>query len=215
MLRILLAVLFLSPLADAATITFFNSGQTATQIATGDTSDTILSNGYEFTYTRDKYWYPTITLGGGTPTGRFTSVNWPDGLQAQAVTAGPSGLLGPGDNTSARFSIRRADGEVFDIPIFTAKLLANTAGAGAHIEVMPLLNGEDAFSNPLMLNATGYGGNSFTYNTPSLVGFDTYKMSLYVDYALTGITFVDASVPEPTMLGMLIFLLPLGRRTRH
>ena len=108
------------------------------------------------------------------------------------VTAGPA-------PSNARITIKRQDGQTFAIPTFTAKLLANTAGAGGAIEVMPLLNGEDGFSNPLMCQASGYYGQVFTYDTPTLAGFDAYKITLYVDYALMGITMVDASIADPVL----------------
>jgi hypothetical protein len=108
------------------------------------------------------------------------------------VTAGPS-------PSGARIVIKRQDGELFDISSFTAKLLANTAGAGAAIEVMPQLNGEDGLPDPVMCEASGYYGQNFTYTTPQLAGFDTYKLTLYVDYALMSLTVVDASIPPPVL----------------
>jgi hypothetical protein len=113
-------------------------------------------------------------------------------LEAQAVTTGPN--LSP-----ARIDVRREDGQPFAIESFTAKLLANTAGAGGAFEIMPLLNGEDGLPDPLMYDASGYAGNSFTYSTPPLTGFDAYKVTLYVDFALTRLTVVDASPPPPTL----------------
>ena len=177
----------ISGTADAVTINFFDSSQMATLVATGDTYDTISSNGYIFTYTRDKL------FDGGN--GRPIRVPWPNGVEAQAITVGQVG--------KAQITISRVDGSIFAIPAFTAKLLANTVGAGGAIEVMPMLNGEDAFSDPLAFNATGNANQTFSYNagtTPStslLTGFDTYKFSLYVDFALTGITLVDAGIPSP------------------
>ena len=191
-----------SGVADAVTISFFNSSQTATLVASGVTSDTISSNGYLFTYTRDK-----LFTGGGGMTGRPVRVPWPEGVEAQAITVDPVG--------KAQITISRVDGNVFDITAFTAQLLANTVGAGGAIEVMPMLNGEDAFSDPLAFDATGVANQTFSYNdgtTPStslLTGFDTYKFSLYVDFALTGITLVDAStlpvtVPVPAAVNFLL-----------
>jgi hypothetical protein len=106
------------------------------------------------------------------------------------VTAGPT-LSG------ARIVIARQDGQPIAIASFTAKLLANTAGAGGAIEVMPMRNGEDGVANPFVYDATGIAGNSFTNNTPELSGFDAYKATLYVDYALMSLTVVDASLPPP------------------
>ena len=153
LLLLLLLLLFVSILlsdpADAATINFFDSSQTATLEATGETSDTISSNGYLFTYTRDKL------FGGGT--GRPVRVPWPEGVEAQAITVAPAG--------KAQITISRVDGNIFDIPAFTAKLLANTAGAGAAIEVMPQLNGEDGYNDPIFFSASGQTNQTFSYDT--------------------------------------------------
>lgn len=181
----------------AATTVFFNASQIATHVASGDTSETVKCSGYVFTYSLDKYWYPGINIGPGTPTGRFQSVVWPSGLHAQAITAGPSGPVTTGGG--ATVTIKRADGTPFDLKTLTTKLLANTAGAGGAFEIMPQLNGNDAFPDPLALDATGYGGQTFTYATPSLIGFDTYQINLYVDFALTGVTFEGAEIPQPTL----------------
>jgi hypothetical protein len=42
-------------IADAATMTFFNSDQVAILVTEGPTWDKIQSSGYYFTYTRDKF----------------------------------------------------------------------------------------------------------------------------------------------------------------
>ncbi|MCG3180949.1 MAG: hypothetical protein BIFFINMI_03315 [Phycisphaerae bacterium] len=112
-----------------------------------------------------------------------------------------------------RLTLSRVDGTVFDITAFTFKLLANTGGAGASLEIMPLVGGEDAFSDPLYFDATGYYGSTFSYNTSPnylgstalLTGYDTYKISLYVDFAFTSLTLEGAPVPtpEPSSLGLL------------
>lgn len=185
--------------AHAATTTFFNATQTAIVASTNATSETLRSGAYLFTHSLDNYWYPTISIGGGTPTGRFQSLFWPAGIHAQAITAGPSGsLTGQG---SAKITIKRVDGAVFDVRSFTAKLLANTAGAGASFEIMPKLQGEDVLNDPLALDATGYGGMTFSYTTPTLTGSDSYDISLWVDFALTGITLYDASpAPAPALI---------------
>ena len=186
-LLLLFVSIVLSGAADAATTIFFDSSQTATLIASGATSDTISSNGYLFTYTRDKL------FGGGT--GRPVRVPWPEGVEAQAITVAPVG--------KAQITISRVDGNIFDIPAFTAKLLANTAGAGAAIEVMPQLNGEDGYNDPIFFSASGQTNQTFSYDTGTtpqstalLTGFDTYKINLYVDFALTAITLVDAGIPN-------------------
>ena len=53
-------------------------------------------------------------------------------------------------------------------------------------------NGNDGFANPLTLDATGYGPQTFSYNdttgTLPLKGFDTYTITLFVDFELTGLT---------------------------
>lgn len=180
--------------ADGATTVFFNSSQVATPVASGETSETISSRGYLFTYTRDKL----FTGGTGQPIGRAVRVPWPDGVEAQAVTTPPPGVT----DHKARITLRRVDGQVFDLTAFTAKLLASTSGAGGAIEIMPLVDGEDAFDDPLFFGASGYYGQSFSYNTsPSpqgstalLRGFDTYKINLYVDFALTALVLESAEV---------------------
>jgi hypothetical protein len=193
-----LCTLFCSGTAQAVTNIFFNGSQTATNVASGATSDTISSSGYLFTYSLDKWWYPTISLGPGTPTGRPQSITWPNGVGAQTLTAGPSGLLTT--QVPATITVKRIDGKPFDLASFTAKILGNTAGAGASFEIMPVLNGIDGFADPLMFDATGIAGNTFSYSTPTLTGFDTYNISLWMDFGLTGLTLVDASLPEPPTL---------------
>lgn len=194
------SALVFSSAAHAVIINFFDAGQVATSVASGATFDTIESDGYLFTYTQDKLF--TGGYGLTVPIGRSSAVTWPNGVAAQAVTAGPK--TGP-----AQITIKRVDGDVFDVSAFSARLLASTGGAGGAIEVMPLSGGEDAFSDPAFFNISGQYGQTFSYSsnspsylgsTSSLKGFDTYKFSLYVDFALTGLTLEDASVaalPEP------------------
>ena len=155
------------------------------------TSTTIRSGGYLFTYSVDGWWsaYP-----GGQPTGRIQPVQWPAGVDAQTLTAGPGGVLPA--QTSASITLRRADGQPFDLQSFTGKLLLNTAGAGGAFEIMPQLNGNDAFANPQPYDCTGYAGMSFPY-APALTGYDTYIISMWGDFALTQLTVVDASLPSP------------------
>ncbi|MFT3786299.1 MAG: hypothetical protein QM770_09045 [Tepidisphaeraceae bacterium] len=188
---------------SAVTTTFFDVSQTATAGAPGATYDTLISDGYSFRYSVDKFWSASP---GGTPTGRFFTVVWPAGVQAQAVTAGPN--TGP-----ATVTLKRTDNAVFDLSTLRVRLLANTAGAGASIEIMPLLNGNDGLPDPLALDITGYGNQVFNY-TPGLSGFDTYQLSLYVDYAITGLTLVDASepIPEPAVALLVPLALLLRRR---
>ena len=202
--------------ADAATVTFFDPSQVATDVASGVTSDTISSEGYLFTYTRDKLF--TGGIGLPDPIGRPVRVAWPDGVEAQAVTAGPN-------PSKAQITIQRVDGDVFDLTAFTAKLLANTAGTGGSFEIMPSLNGEDGFADPLYFDATGIAGNTFSYDeTPNILGstallkgFDTYTVNLFVDYALTGLTLEGAPIPEPStsaLLALGMFTL-VAMRTRR
>jgi hypothetical protein len=201
--------------ARAEIQTFFHPTQVAVPVSSGSTSDTIACDGYQFTYTLDKWWYPGISIGGGTPTGRLTPITWPTGLDAQAITAGPDGLLNPGQ--PAQVVIKRVDGTPFDLVSFTGELLANTAGAGADFELMPSLNGVDGFQDPLMFNATGYATQQFTHS-PNLVGYDTYTLSLYVDYGLVGLTVDGAQVPEPAVVWVGIaavsWVSRRGRRAR-
>ena len=79
---------FGSAVADASTVAFFDLSQVASNVASGVTSDTIRSSGYLFTYTRDKLF--TGGVGMTEPIGRPVRVAWPDGVEAQAVTTGPS-----------------------------------------------------------------------------------------------------------------------------
>ena len=185
---------FLCTPASSETTVFFDNCQTATLLNSGVTSDTISSRGYLFTYTRDKL----FTGGTGQPIGRSVRVPWPDGVEAQAVTTPPAGVT----DHKARIILQRVDGAVFDLTSFTARLLASTAGAGGSIEIMPLVNGEDAFNDPVFFNATGNYWQTFAYDTTSnpqgstapLVGFDTYKIDLYVDFALIALN-LNSAVP--------------------
>jgi len=187
---------FVGSLANADTTTFFSSCQVATPVASGVTSDTISSNGTLFIYTRDKL----FTGGSGQPIGRAVRIPWPTGVEAQAVTTPPPGVT----DYKARLTLQRVDGQPFDLPAFTFKLLANTAGAGGTLEIMPSLNGEDGFADPIYFDATGYYGQNFSYTTSPnpwgstalLTGFDTYKIGLYVDFAFIAIT-LDSASPGP------------------
>ncbi len=205
--------------ASAEAIVFFNSSQLATTVNTGVTSDTISSNGYLFTYTLDKLF--TGGVGLTEPIGRPIAVSWPSGVEAQAVTSGPN-------PSGARIVIQRVDGDVFDLAAFTAKILANTGGAGASFEIMPSLNGEDAFSDPLYFDATGYYGSTFSYtsspnylgSTALLKGYDRYTIGLYVDFALTALTLEGAPVvPEPATIALAALgtgaLAAVGMRRRR
>jgi|SRR5436309_8706933 len=180
------ACLLGAPTTPAVTNVFFNASQTSTLVVSNMNAVTIRSGDYLFTYSADGYW----SAGGGTPTGRFFSVLWPAGVQAQAITAGP--LLG----TGANITLKRADGKLFDLQVFTGKILLNTAGAGGAFEIMPQLNGNDAFNNPLQYDCTGYAGASFSYTT-ALAGYDTYQVHMWGDFALTALTLIDTNPPVP------------------
>lgn len=168
----------------AVTNAFFNSYQTATEVSTNMNSTTISSRGYLFTYSVDGWWSASP---GGSPTGRFPSVLWPTGIDAQSLTAGPAA------GTGASITIKRVDGQLFELHTFTGRILGNTAATGAAFELMPQLNGNDAFPNPLTYDATGYAGQSFGH-APMLSGYDTYVLSLWMDYGLTQLTVADVSV---------------------
>ena len=181
--------------ARAVTTVFFNNSQTTNLVSTNATTDTINSEGYLFTYTRDK-----LFTGGTTDViGRPVRVLWPDGLEAQYVTAGPN----PG---KAKITVRRVDGAVFDLTVFTARLLAN-AGAGRAIEIVPFLNGEEPLNDPLYFDVSGNYGNEFSYDTSpnplgttaALTNYDAYAINLTLDYALMSLTVVDASIPPPML----------------
>lgn len=185
--------LLASASANAVTVNFFDATQIAVSVDSGVTSDTISSNGYLFTYTQDTL-FTGGTGGTGTIIGRTSAVTWPDGVAAQAVTEGPV-IVKP------QITLSRVDGAVFDILGFSSQLLANTWGTGGTIEVMPLLKGEDGLPDPVMFNASGSYGNTFIYSpaaTALLHDYDSYKITLFVDFAITQITLVDASIaPVP------------------
>jgi len=177
----------------AATTVFFSPAQTVSLVATNASSDTISSQGYLFTYTRDK-----LYTGGTTNViGRQVRVSWPDGLEAQYVTT---------INKKASITVRRADGGVFDLTEFTARLLAN-AGAGRAIEIVPLLKGEEPLNDPLYFDVSGNYGNEFHYDTSpnylgstaALTNYDAYVIGLTLDYALLSITLVDPSLAPPLL----------------
>lgn len=173
--------------ARAVDTIFFDPGQVITSFGAGTTTDTIRCEGYEFVYTRDKL----FTGGGPEPIGRPVRVHWPDGIEAQYVTSGPN----PG---KARITIKRVDGAIFDLTSFTARLLAN-AGAGRAIEIVPMLDGEEPLNDPLYFDVSGNYWNEFSYDTTpnpwgstaALVDYDTYIVTLTLDFALTALTLHD------------------------
>lgn len=182
----LLGLLVVASPAFAVTNYFFSGAQPATLVVSNINAVTIQSGDYRFTYSADGYW----SSGGGPPTGRFFSIFWPNGVQAQAITTGS--LLG----TGANITLKRVDGKPFDLWDFTGKILLNTAGAGGAFEIMPLLNGNDALPNPQQYDCTGYAGMSFTHHA-GLAGYDTYQIHMWGDYALTALALIDTNPPVP------------------
>ncbi|MBI1336518.1 MAG: hypothetical protein GC164_06105 [Phycisphaera sp.] len=190
--------------AYGAVVSFFEASQGGS-VTVAATSDTLTSGGYQFTYTRDYL----FTGGTGQIIGRPVVVNWPTGLHAQYVTTGPN-------PAKASVTIRRVDGQVFDILSFKAELLAN-AGAGRAFEVVPKLNGEEPLNDPIQFDCSGSTYNVFTYShTPNylgqttlpLSGYDTYTINLTLDYALLNITVQGAEIaPEPASCTVLLVLL--------
>ena len=74
---------------------------------------------------------------------------------------------------------------------FTAKLLANTAGAGG-LRGRAISERPGSVPDPVTFNATGYYGPSFptirrripgAKVRPLLIGYDKYTIDLYVDFA--------------------------------
>jgi len=182
----------LVPYVAAAHITvFFNPSQIATLVATNTTSDTISSEGYLFTYTRDKLF--TGGVGLTNPIGRAVRIPWPEGVEAQYVTSGPN-------PAKAKITVQRVDGAVFDLTALTAHLLAN-AGAGRAIEIVPLLNGQEPLNDPLYFDVSGNYGMEFSYDTSpnylgttaALTNYDAYVINLTLDYALTALTLESAA----------------------
>lgn len=190
----------------AETVTFFDASQGITGVSSGVTTDTVESNGYLFTLTQDKLF--TGGVGLTTPIGRPIRVSWPSGLEAQAITTPPEG----GQASGAKIFVERTDGDVFDLTALTFKLLGNTAATGASLEIMPTLNGEDAFNDPVALDASGYYGSTFSYDTStnilgstaSLTGYQQYKIGLFVDFALMDLTVTGAAVPEPASISLMV-----------
>jgi hypothetical protein len=181
--------------ARAGTTVYFHSLQTTNLVSTNARSDTISSEGYVFTYTRDK-----LFTGGTTNVmGRPVRIFWPHGLEAQYVTT---------ITNKAQITIRRVDGAVFDLTAFSAKLLASP-GASRAIEIVPFLNGEEPLKDPLVFDvSSGYYGSvhSFSTSTPNyigstaaLTGYDAYVLNLTLDFALVSLTVVDASIPPPAL----------------
>jgi hypothetical protein len=58
-----------------------------------------------------------------------------------------------------------------------------------------------------MFDAPGYGGQSFPH-TPALSGYDTYKIHLWVDWAVTALTLIDTNAPVPPAQNFTITATP-------
>ncbi len=188
------------PRASRAAVTeYFFPNQIGTMVEEGPDYDTISCQGFQFTYTRDKF----FTGGGSEPIGRPVSVAWPDGIEAQYVSAGPN-------PRKAEILVRRVDGQIFDLTAFTVQLLAN-AGAGRAIEIVPMLNGEEPLNDPLYFDVSGAYGQSFSYDTSpnpqgstaELVNYDAYRITLTLDFALTALTLSDQYPPSAVEIGAL------------
>ena len=78
---------------------------------------------------------------------------------------------------------------------------------------MPQLNGNDAFTNPLCYDCTGYAGQSFPYTT-ALSGYDTYKIHMWGDFALTALTLIDTNPPVPPAPNFTIAASVFARQRR-
>jgi hypothetical protein len=187
----------------AVTTVLFDGTQAIQLTSEGTTSDTYTTEGYIITVTHDKLY----TGGGSVPIGRSLNVLWPEGMNAQGLHDLPD----PNSPTKATLSISRVDGLPFALNAFSAKLLGSTASGGGSIEVTPVINdgpGPEPDTVPFFLNNPNYGQlNSFntsqnaayTYNSSQTGGpyYDKYKFTLYVDYAITSLTLVDASSAAP------------------
>lgn len=192
-----LCTLFFSGMTQAATTTFFSNSQPYALDQSGQTFNALTSEGYVFTYAQDKL----FTGGGPAPIGRNNVVAWPNGLHAQAVTIAPF--------EKAHVTITRVDGNPFDILAFSITIYSNTAAGGANFEVVPTLQGVDLYADPVYFEAAGPWGARYTYsrtgtvgpsgvipnsqNTSPLTGADSYKISLFSDFALTGATITTAA----------------------
>ena len=83
----------------------------------------------------------------------------------------------------------RPDNRPFSILSFTAMLLCETAQGGADFEVSAVLQDNDLVNSPFFYDAAGNYGHAFTYDTStSLLGAESYSISLFCDFALTSIT---------------------------
>lgn len=201
-----------SGMAHAITVSFFDSSQSYALDTSGQTFNTLTSEGYRFTYSQDKLF--TGGVGLTIPIGRSNSISWPVGLHAQGITVDPV--------DKARVTIQRTDGNVFDIEAFST-VIYSFSSAGADFEVVPKLLGEDLYNDPVYFPGTGNTGIRYTYNrsgtiypggltygqsTSPLTGADSYTIAYFGDFGLTGITLHDASnagqIPEPETYKMLL-----------
>ncbi|USN98622.1 MAG: hypothetical protein H6810_10690 [Phycisphaeraceae bacterium] len=175
-------------IARATIVTFFDPAHPngAQLVASGDTWDTYLIDGYMFRVTRDKL----FTGGTGQPIGRDVHIDLPEGLEAQALTELPPGQT----DHKGKMEIWREDGAVFDLNAFGMTLVWwQLDPITTYFEIMPILNGEDGFNDPFLFNGTGHQGDVFYYDqntvpsTAPLAGFDRYQIKYLLDFAMTGL----------------------------
>ena len=69
------------------------------------------------------------------------------------------------------------------------KIARQHGGHRRAFEIMPQLNGEDAFNDPAMFDCSPAPAGRAS-RTPMLAGCDTYKIHLWVDWALTALTLI-------------------------
>eukprot|EP01041_Mallomonas_annulata_P005609 gene5609-11324_t len=173
-----------SQIIGPVSTTLFSDSQSYTMDTSGDTFNVLTTEGYKIEFTQDKYF--TGGVGLYVPVGRFNYFEWPVGLHAQALTTGVYG--------SAKFTLTRVDGALFDLTYIKFTLLANTAATGANFEIMPIVNGEDKYPNPIYLDASGYGRMTFSYGLPStqqLVQAEKYVITLFCDFGINILTLVS------------------------
>ena len=170
-------------------IEIFGQSQSFTLLEDGEVWDTYSSNGYLFTATRDKLF--TGGVPGGEPIGRSLDVQLPIGLEAQALSVVPPGI----NDNKAKIEISREDGMPFDLNAFTMEMLWNqTNPITTLFEIMPILNDEDAFDEPISFNGTGHYGDLFHYdqfsfptNTSMFEGYHAYKIKFLLDFAMVSL----------------------------
>ena len=148
--------------------TFFQSSQTYSIVTSNPNLYSLSSGDYIFQFTQD-------------PSRPIYTFAWITGFYAQSSA------------TSAQVTIRRKDGKVFDVITFGVTLMCSSLALGADIEVMPSLNGNDVFNDPILFPATGYSLYKFVYGSTtlptSLTGADQYVFTYFCDINYTSFTF--------------------------